>query len=79
MGDMLAKGATGNGGTMQSFAKWLDGKKSIIGTIVLGVIGILASAGTIHLTDQWVQVVTLLVAVFTGISFRAAIAKSGLS
>jgi hypothetical protein len=63
---------------MQAVLKWLDGKKSIIGTLILGVIGILASAGSISLTDQWVQVVTLLVAVFTGISFRSAIAKSGL-
>ncbi len=63
---------------MQNVAKWLDGKKSIIGTIVLGIIGVLAAAGTISLSDQWVQIVTVLVAAITGISFRAAIAKSGV-
>jgi hypothetical protein len=64
---------------MQALAKWLDGKKAIIGTLILGVIGILASTEVISLGDTWVQVVTLLVATFTGISFRAAIAKSGTS
>jgi len=57
--------------------KWLDGRKSIIGTIVLGVLGVLASAGTISLTDEWVQIVVVLVTVLTGISFRVAIKKSG--
>ena len=63
---------------MQNVAKWLDGKKSIIGTIVLGIIGVLAAAGTISLSDQWVQIVVVLVTVLTGISFRLAIAKSGV-
>ena len=63
---------------MNAIIKWLDGKKSIIGTIVLGVLGVLASAGTISLTDEWVQIVVVLVTVLTGISFRLAIKKSGL-
>ncbi len=62
---------------MNAVIKWLDGRKSIIGTIVLGVLGVLASAGTISLTDEWVQIVVVLVTVLTGISFRVAIKKSG--
>ena len=56
---------------------WLEGKKTILGTIVLGILGVLASAGTIHLTDQWVQIVIIIVGVWTGVSLRSAIAKSG--
>ena len=63
---------------MNALATWLDGRKAIIGTLALGIIGILASTNVISITDTWVQIVTLLVATFTGISFRAAIAKSGL-
>ena len=63
---------------MSKIIAWLSGKKSVIGTIVLGIIGVLAAAGTISLTDQWVQIVVVLVTVLTGISFRLAIAKSGV-
>ena len=64
---------------MQALATWLDGKKAIIGTLVLGILGILASTEVLSITSTWYQIVVLLVAVFTGVSFRAAIAKSGLS
>lgn len=60
---------------MQAVIAWLSGKKTIIGTLALGIIGILASAGTIHLSDQWVQILTLLVATFTGVSARLAVTK----
>jgi hypothetical protein len=63
---------------MSNIATWLDGKKSIIGTLALGILGILASTGVVSIGDTWYQVVILLVATFTGVSFRAAIAKSGV-
>lgn len=62
---------------MTQLLNFLDGKKSIIGTIVLGIIGVLASAGVVSLESVYVQIVVLVVGVLTGISFRAAIAKSG--
>ena len=61
---------------MQTIMNWLDGKKSILGTIVLGIIGVLASAGVISVESVYVQIITLVVGVLTGISFRAAISKS---
>jgi len=61
---------------MQNIIKFLDGKKSIIGTIVLGIIGVLASAGILSVESVYVQIVVLVVGVLTGISFRSAIAKS---
>jgi len=60
---------------VQAVIAWLSGKKTIISTLALGIIGILASAGTIHLSDQWVQILTLLVATFTGVSARLAVTK----
>jgi len=64
---------------MQDIIAFLDGKKSIIGTVVLGIIGVLASAGVVSVDSVYVQIVTLVVGVLTGISYRAAIAKSGPS
>ena len=61
---------------MQALAVWLDGKKSIIGTLALGILGILASTQVISIESAWVQIVILLVATFTGVSFHAAIAKT---
>jgi len=62
---------------MQSIIKFLDGKKSVLGTIILGIIGVLASAGVLSIENVYVQIVVLVVGVLTGISFRAAVAKSG--
>ena len=62
---------------MQAIVNYLDGKKSIIGTIVLGIIGVLASAGVVSVESVYVQIVVLVVGVLTGISFHSAIAKSG--
>ena len=64
---------------MQSIIKFLDGKKSVLGTIILGIIGVLASAGVLSIENVYVQIVVLVVGVLTGISFRAAVAKSGPS
>jgi len=61
---------------MNEIIAFLDGKKSVIGTIVLGIIGVLASAGVVSVDSVYVQIITLVVGVLTGISFRAAIAKS---
>ena len=62
---------------MQAIINFLDGKKSVIGTIILGIVGVLASAGVVSVDSVYVQIVVLVVGVLTGISFRAAIAKSG--
>ena len=62
---------------MQKIIQFLSGKKSIGGTIILGVLGVLASAGVVSVDATWFQIVTLVVGVLTGISFRAAVAKSG--
>ena len=62
---------------MQKIIQFMSGKKSILGTIVLGIIGVLASAGVVSVESVYVQIVTLVVGVLTGISFRAAVAKSG--
>ena len=64
---------------MQAIVNYLDGKKSILGTIILGIIGVLASAGVVSIENVYVQIVVLVVGVLTGISYRAAIAKSGPS
>ena len=64
---------------MQAIIKFMSGKKSVLGTIVLGIIGVLASAGVVSVDSVYVQIVTLVVGVLTGISYRAAIAKSGPS
>ena len=61
---------------MQAIIAFMSGKKSVLGTIVLGIIGVLASAGVVSIESVYVQIVILLVGVFTGISFHAAIAKS---
>lgn len=61
---------------MNEIISWLDGKKSVIGTVILGIIGVLASAGVISIEAVYVQIIVLVVGVLTGISFRAAIAKS---
>ena len=61
---------------MNEIIVFLDGKKSIIGTIVLGVLGVLASAGVLSIDATWFQIVVMVVGVLTGISYRAAIAKS---
>jgi len=62
---------------MKAIIAFMSGKKSILGTIVLGIIGVLASAGVLSLDSVYVQIVVLVVGVLTGISFRSAIQKSG--
>jgi len=64
---------------MQDIMRFFDGKKSVLGTIILGIIGVLASAGVLSLDSVYVQIVVLVVGVLTGISFRSAIQKSGPS
>lgn len=55
---------------------WLSGKKTYIGVIVSGIIGLVIAMGYAQWTDDWVQIVTVLVLTFTGVSARAAISKS---
>ena len=57
---------------MQAIINWLSGRKTIIGTVALGVIGVLASAGLFSLSNVYVQIVTILIGVWTGVSFRLA-------
>ena len=61
---------------MKELMYFLDGKKSVLGTVILGIIGVLASAGVVSIESVYVQIITLVVGVLTGISYRAAIAKS---
>jgi len=60
---------------MQDIMRFFDGKKSVLGTIILGIIGVMASAGVISIENVYVQIVVLVVGVLTGISYRAAINK----
>jgi len=64
---------------MSAIVSFMSGKKSVLGTIILGIIGVLASAGVVSIENVYVQIVVLVVGVLTGISFRSAIAKSGPS
>ena len=50
---------------MQAIIEFLSGKKSIGGTIILGVLGVLASAGVVSIDATWFQIVTLVVGVLT--------------
>ncbi len=62
---------------MTKIIKWLDGRKSYIGTTALAVIGSLAAQGVIDLTDKWWATATAIIVALTGVAFRAAITKSG--
>ena len=60
---------------MAAIIEFLSGKKTIIGTVLLGVLGILLSLGIIDV--ELFGVLASLVAIFTGVAVREAIAKSG--
>ena len=60
---------------MTAIIEFLSGKKTIIGTVLLGVLGILLSLGVIDV--ELFGVLASLVAIFTGVAVREAIAKSG--
>jgi hypothetical protein len=60
---------------MSHLIAYLSGRKTIIGTVILGILGVLASAGVIHTSQMWVQIVTVIVVTFTGVSARLAITK----
>ena len=60
---------------MAAIIEFLSGKKTIIGTVLLGVLGILLSLGVIDV--ELFGVLASLVAIFTGVAVREAIAKSG--
>ena len=64
---------------MSKIIAWLSGKKSIMGTIALGVLGVLGAAGVIDLGSSTVQIIIVVVTALTGIAFRQAIAKSGVN
>ena len=63
---------------MKKLWAWLDGKKTVIGLVAGSVVGVLASAGAISLDNIYVQLVLLAIGLWTGVSYRAAIKKSGL-
>ena len=67
------------GEEMQALMKWLDGKKAIIGTLALGILGILGATEVLSVSSAWYQIAALVIATFTGVAFRTAIAKSGPS
>lgn len=55
--------------------KWLDGKKTYLGFLVYGVLGLLFSMGVLN--EQMFGVLISLNTAWTGISVRQAIKKSG--
>ncbi len=54
--------------------KFLRGKKTYLGTIALGLIGLLYSMG--HLDDGTARIAAVIVGTLTGVSARAAIGRS---
>jgi hypothetical protein len=55
---------------------FLDGKKSIIGSTVIGFLVAMAGAGVFDWDAKWFQILGGVVAAITGVSFRSAISKS---
>ena len=55
--------------------KWLNGNKTYLGMVALGVTGILFAAGI--LPESYREAVYALVAAWTGVSMRSAYKKNG--
>ena len=53
--------------------QWLDGKKTIIGTVLLGIVGVLVSLG--YIDGELAGVLGSLIAIFTGVSAVAHMNK----
>jgi len=61
--------------TLRRLARWLDGRKSYIGWIAAGILGLFWSSGLI--SDEHAKIAASLIATWTGVAMRHAIAKSG--
>gem|GEM_PF-2742479 len=59
--------------TLRKIQTFLSGKKTYLGMIAGGILGLLWSSGLV--TDQTAQTLAVLVATWTGVSLRAAIGK----
>ena len=59
--------------TLNLIRAFLDGKKSHLGMIAAGLLGILWSSGLV--SDETAKVAAFMIATWTGVSFRAAMAK----
>ena len=60
---------------MKALIDLLRGRKTIIGTVILGIIGVLVASGVLSAGNVWVQVISIVVATLTGVSARLAITK----
>ncbi|HET6496642.1 MAG TPA: hypothetical protein VFH61_14890 [Thermoleophilia bacterium] len=60
---------------MQTILDFLDGKKTILGTVALGVLGVLLSLS--YIDAELFGVLASLVAIFTGVSAVAHVTKNG--
>lgn len=58
---------------MGTIRAWLRGRKTYLGMIAAGVLGISWSCGLID--DRVAETLAVLIATWTGISFRAAVGK----
>ena len=56
---------------MQNYIKWLSEHKVVIGTVALGILGVLASTGVLHASETYFQIIVFVVAVLTGVSYHA--------
>lgn len=54
--------------------KWLSGKKTYLGTIAMGVIGLLYSMD--HLDERVAGILASIVGTWTGVAVRSAIGKA---
>ena len=61
--------------TIVKIQKFLSGKKTYLGMIAAGVLGILWSYGLVD--DKLASVLASLIFTWTGVSYRAAIDKNG--
>lgn len=54
--------------------QWMAGRKTYLGMIAAGALGILWSCGLVD--DQSAEIIAAIITTWTGISIRAAIAKA---
>lgn len=59
---------------LKAALRWMDGKKTYLGTIALGILGLFWSMG--WLDDAQAEALGSLLFVFTGVSARAAVTKA---
>lgn len=62
---------------LKSLLAVLDGKKTYLGFIAAGILGLSWSSGLV--SDRTAEILATLIATWTGISLRAAVQKSGPS